>query len=110
MDYWLKLPAWRKRLEGEKAAKRYEAERLLGWPPLEVPGVLPPLGQTGHFVRRFWDASPNQFAWLNDDFGPLRMPPLIMGGRTVPTTTASPPPGLPGVTTSFAHMRRRRHY
>ena len=107
MDYWLKLPAWRKRLEGEKAAKRYVAEHLE--PRIEVPGVLPSVGQTATFIRRMFSGLPNPFAWLNDDLPTPRMPPLIAGGGNVPTTSASPPPGLPGVTSAFHHMRRRRH-
>jgi len=111
-DYELRLPAWRRRLEGEKAAKRYVAEHTFTWAPVEVPGVLPPVGHTGVFMRRFWDPTPNQFAWLNDDLptAPLlpRMPPFISGEANVPTTS-SHPPGTAGGTATFHFMRRRRH-
>jgi hypothetical protein len=108
MDDWrLRLPAWRRRLEGEKAAKRYVAEHAE--PQLEVPGLLPPVGQTATFIRRLWEVTVNRFAWLNDDLPTPRMPPPIFGAQNVPTVGSSPPPGLPGVTSSFHHLRRRRH-
>ena len=104
MDYWLKLPAWRKRLEGEKAAKRYVAEHAE--PQVELPGVLPILGQTATFIRRLWEATPNPFAWLNDDLPTPRMPPPISGAQNVPTTLAHPP-GTLGAASTFAVLRRR---
>lgn len=104
MDYWLKLPAWRRRLEGEKAAKRYVAEHLE--PRLELPGVLPPVGQTATFVRRLWSGLPNPFAWLNDDLPLPRMPPPISGAQNVPPTLATPP-GTLGPASTFVVLRRR---
>lgn len=107
MDYWLKLPAWRKRLEGEKAAKRYVAEHLE--PRIEVPGVLPSVGQTATFIRRMFSGLPNPFAWLNDDLPTPRMPPVISGGTTVPTASAHSPATIGPIATFHHAMRRRRH-
>ena len=105
MDDWrLRLPAWRRRLEGEKAAKRYVAEHAE--PQLEVPGLLPPVGQTATFIRRLWETTVNRFAWLNDDLPTPRMPPPIFGAQNVPTTLAHPP-GTLGAASTFAVLRRR---
>lgn len=106
MDYRLRLPAWRKRLDGEKAAKRYEAEAVTRPPSVAAPGLLPRLGQTAAFIRRMWEATPNPFAWLNDDLPLPRMPPPISGAQNVPTTLAHPP-GTVGAASSFAVLRRR---
>lgn len=114
MSYSLQLPAWRKRLEGEKAAQRYAAEAATRPPRVAAPGVLPPVGQTASFIRRFYDALPNPFAWLldsYDDYPPrrgARMPPPISGEQTVPTTLAHPP-GTAGATSTYLALRRRRH-
>lgn len=108
----LQLPGWRRRLEGEKAAKRYEAEAATT-PRVAVPGVLPAVGHTATFIRRMTEAVSNRFAWLldaYDDYPPRRgggrtLPP-ISGAQNVPTTLAHPP-GTVGAASSFAVLRRR---